>query len=276
MKVAFWSNVRGKSCVTSNLACISVLSALAAPGEGRTILLENHQNILNLGSVLFDQSSGQEVREKGRYEVACGFSRLLCLMQQNKEVPDDAIYHYTREFLGNRLLYLPLEGIRNSDVFEYQLERECIRTMMYLEQKINLVMMDISAAPTPSSRKILQESDLVVVNLTQNRQMMTHFFQNYSEIQKKAFYLISNYEEDSDLSKAAVVSRYQIPGNQIGTIPHSRYFADAVSEGKLIPFLLKNYDCVPDDPNYGFIRAARESAHLFLSKLDDLQMRKHD
>ena len=41
MKIAFWSNVRGHSGVTSNLACISVLSALSCPNE-RTIVFEKH------------------------------------------------------------------------------------------------------------------------------------------------------------------------------------------------------------------------------------------
>ena len=62
MKVAFWSNGRGRSCVTSNLACVSVLSVLNCPKE-RTIVFENHKNIVNLGSTLFHQTSDDGIRE---------------------------------------------------------------------------------------------------------------------------------------------------------------------------------------------------------------------
>lgn len=272
MKVAFWSNLRGKSCVTSNLACISVLSALAYPGDGKTILLENHQNIMNLGSVLSGQKSKLRVKEKSIYGVGFGFFSLLRLLEQGQELSEENYYRFALHFLGNRLWYFPMEDVRNSEFLEYRLEKDCIKTMSCLEQQDNLVMVDTSSAPLPSSRKILQEADVVVVNLTQNQQAMSHFFRNYSDVQRKAFYLVSNYDEDSDLSKAEIVSRFRIPGNQIGTIPHSSGFADAVSEGKLIPFLLKNYDCVPDDPNYTFIRGARESANLFLGKLRNLQV----
>jgi len=61
MKIAFWSNVRGHSGVTSNLACISVLSALSCPNE-RTIVFENHKNIVNLGSTYYHPQSGCDVK----------------------------------------------------------------------------------------------------------------------------------------------------------------------------------------------------------------------
>ena len=76
MKVAFWSNTRGRSCVTSNLACISVLSTLISSDHQRIIVLENHQNILNLGNALFSQNSGQEVRENKNYQIEYGLSRI--------------------------------------------------------------------------------------------------------------------------------------------------------------------------------------------------------
>ena len=61
MKIAFWSNARGHSGVTSNLACISVLSALSCPNE-RTIVFENHKNIVNLGSTYYHPQSAGCVR----------------------------------------------------------------------------------------------------------------------------------------------------------------------------------------------------------------------
>ena len=129
MKVAFWSNTRGRSCVTSNLACISVLSTLISSDHQRIIVLENHQNILNLGNALFSQNSGQEVRENKNYQIEYGLSRLLRVIEQGENLSEDIVFRYAEHFLGERLFYLPAGGIRNQDMLEYRLERECIRTI---------------------------------------------------------------------------------------------------------------------------------------------------
>lgn len=261
MKVAFWSNSRGRSCVTSNLACISVLSALDCP-QDRTIIFENHRNIINLGSTLFDHHSENEVREDYQYKVESGLGRVLRLLEQGEEMTEERLYCLTRDYLGKRLFYLPTdEG--NAENLEYYLEREAIRAMECLEQHSDMVLVDTTSAPLASSRKILQQTDLVVVNLSQNQQFLDHFFRNYSSIQERAFYLIGNYDAGSQLTRGEIMKRYHIPGSQIGVIPHNANFSDAISNGKLIPFLLKNYPCPRDDVDHEFMVAAKEAVELF-------------
>lgn len=263
MKVAFWSNTRGRSCVTSNLACISVLSTLSSSDRERIIVLENHQNILNLGNALFCHQSKQEVRENRGYQVEHGLSRLLRAMERGERLSEEAVFRYAENFLGQRLFYLPAGNGRNQEMFEYRLERDCIRTIRLLEQYGNLVLVDTAAASLASSRKILRQADMVVINLSQNRQMLDHIFRNYSAIRKKAFYLIGNYDAESELTRGAIIKEYHIPGSRLGIIPHNVKFADAVSAGKLIPFLLRNYHCEEESCNYEFMASAREAALLF-------------
>lgn len=267
MKVAFWSNTRGRSCVTSNLACISVLSTLSSSDQRRTIVLENHQNILNLGNALFSQQSRQEVRENKSYQVEYGLSRLLRSMEEGEKLSENTVLRYAENFLGKKLFYLPAGGTRNQEMLEYRLERECVRTIKFLEQYGDLVLVDTAAAPLASSRKILRQADLVVVNLSQNKQMLDHFFRNYSDIRKKAFYLIGNYDEGSELTRGEVIKRYEIPGSQLGIIPHNVQFSDALSDGELIPFLLRNYHCGEYDCNYHFMASAKEASDLFERQL---------
>ncbi len=267
MKVAFWSNTRGRSCVTSNLACISVLSTLISSDHQRIIVLENHQNILNLGNALFSQNSGQEVRENKNYQIEYGLSRLLRVIEQGENLSEDIVFRYAEHFLGERLFYLPAGGIRNQDMLEYRLERECIRTIQCLEDYGDLILVDTAAAPLASTRKILQQADLVVVNLSQNRQMLDHFFRNYSTVRKKAFYLMGNYDAESELTRAEVIRQYRIPGNSLGVIPHNVQFSDAVSDGKLIRFLMKNYHCEKQDSNFDFMSSAKEAVSLCQNRL---------
>lgn len=268
MKVAFWSNARGKSCVTSNLACISILSILGSNSlDKKTIIFENHQNIINLGNVLISPNSKNEVREKNNYCVEQGLSKVLCHMENGKKLSGEEIFQYSEQYLGKQLFYLSSEGVRNADVLEYQLERECIPVIQCLEKYSNRVFVDTAATALISSRKILQQADVIVVNLSQNHSMLEHFFGNYSSIQKKAFYVIGNYDEEANLSRGTIMRKYGIPGCQIAVIPHSAQFSDALSEGTTIPFLLGNYNCEENSPNYPFIRGAKEAVQLFENHL---------
>ena len=119
MKVAFWSNGRGRSCVTSNLACVSVLSALNCPKE-RTIVFENHKNIVNLGSTLYNQYSGDFVKESTKYQTGSGLGKVLRLMEQGKS-KDKSALDEIREVYG-----FPTAAIVTmEEVVERLYNREC-------------------------------------------------------------------------------------------------------------------------------------------------------
>lgn len=138
MKIAFWSNVRGHSGVTSNLACISVLSALSCPNE-RTIVFENHKNIVNLGSTYYHPQSAGCVREPMYYQTASGLEKVLQLVEKGEELSEENLYGLTKDYLGKRLFYLPSEPVKSSDYLEYYLEREAVRTMECLERLSDMV-----------------------------------------------------------------------------------------------------------------------------------------
>ena len=85
----------------------------------------------------------------------------------------------------------------------------------------------------------------------------------FKKIQQKAFYVIGNYDPQSEITKYDIVNRFGLPGHQIGTIPYNRRFADALTEGKVIPFLLRNYDCGKENANYDFMSAVKETVCLY-------------
>lgn len=261
MKVAFWSNGRGRSCVTSNLACISVLSAFDCPTD-RTIIFENHNNIMNLGTTLLNHHSVNEIRESITYSSENGLHRVLQSMEQGKEVSEELLYRQAQDYLGKRLLYLPSES-DSADCLEYYLDKVAIRAMDCFEKYSDMVLVDTTSAPLASSRKILQKADIVVVNLSQNEQLLNHFFRNYSSIQERAFYLVGNYDAASELTRSAIVKKYHLRGNQVGMIPHNIEFSDAISKGQVIPYLWKHYECRQEDSNYEFMTAAKEAVSLF-------------
>ena len=65
LKIAFWSNCHKRGGVTSNLACMATMAALS--GTGKSILLENHFNPENLGSILVAEEKKSFLQERAAY-----------------------------------------------------------------------------------------------------------------------------------------------------------------------------------------------------------------
>ncbi len=271
MKIAFWSNSPGKAGVTGNLSCISILSALYQPSE--MVLFENHSNISNLGSTFLNPNSYDILQEKNSYFVENGLGRILSYCGNREMVNSGMIHRTCLSVLDQRVFYLPTGGM-NRELLEYRLNRHAREVLNLLEEYCHTVCVDLSSSSLESSRKILQEVDLIVVNLCQNHQLLSHFFRNYSEIQKKAFYVIGNYDPESVITKSDIVGRYRLDRNRVGTIPYNRRFADALTKGKVVPFLLKHYSCTEEDINYDFMCALQETVYLLeQAKLEMKQSR---
>lgn len=226
------------------------------------VLFENHVNMNNLGSTFLNQNSYNRLQEKHSYFVENGLGRILSYCDMGNLVNAGMVYRSCLSVFNQRVFYLPTGGT-NQDLMEYRLKRHAGEVMALLEQVYPMVCIDISSSSLDSSRKILKEADLVVVNLCQNNQQLSHFFRNFSEIQKKAFYVIGNYDSKSEITKSDIVKRFGLPGYMVGTIPYNRRFADALTKGKVIPFLLRYYDCGKENANYEFMSAVKETACLF-------------
>lgn len=259
MKIAFWSNSPGKSGVTGNLSCISILSAIIQPSK--MVLFENHSNINDLGSMFLNQNSYDKLKEENSYFVENGLGRILNCCDMGDAASSGIVLRTCLSVFDQRVFYLPPGGM-NRDLLEFRLNRHAEDVMDLLEQVCGTVCVDLSSSSLESSRRILKKADLIVVNLCQNDQLLSHFFRNFSEIRKKAFYIIGNYDPESIIRKSDIVRRFELSGNMVGTIPYNRRFADALTKGNVVTYLLKNFSCGADNINYEFISAARETACL--------------
>lgn len=247
------------SGVTGNLACISIESAMYRPSE--MVLFENHVSINNLGNAFLNQNSYDILQEEGFYFVESGLGRILSYCGMGEAVDPEMIDRTCLSVFDQRVFYLPSGGM-NQDLMEYRLKRHAGDVMTLLEQRYSNVCIDLSSSSLESSRIFLQEADLVVVNLSQNNQQLSHFFRNFSEIRQKAFYVIGNYDPKSVITKHDIVKRFGVPGSLVGTIPYNRGFADALTRGDLISFLLRNDKCGEENENHDFICALKETVCL--------------
>ena len=118
LKIAFWSNSPGKTGVTGNLSCISIVSAMDHTSE--MVLFENHASINNLGSTFLNPNSYDRLQEKNSYFVENGLGRILSYCDMGDMVNAGMVYRTCLSVFDQRVFYLPAGGM-NQDLMELSL-----------------------------------------------------------------------------------------------------------------------------------------------------------
>ena len=234
MRVAFWSNVRGTGCVSTDLACMSIWYALKNPLD-MSVVFENHKTLLGLQAMLSgDRDSACDLRRPG------GLGELLREYSMYDELSVSDIDRIGEGYIGDRLVYFPVGADVGPEQLSFHLDRYFGRFLSVLEDSADVVWMDLQAM-SRSNRSILNAADTVVMCLPQNRAVWENVFGNHANIHRKSFYILGNYEEESELSAEKFSRDYGISQDRIGVIPHSAYLNDAVSKGAMVSFLMNCY-----------------------------------
>lgn len=264
MKVAFWSNIEGKNGVTSNLACISVMSALKY--RLKSVILENHYNINNIENAFTSIQTNQYVREENYYFNHLGLDSLM--KRLNSKIRDEQmIKKASIGFFNNNIFYIPHSQIKSKEVLEYELNQVIMPLLLQSEEFSNLVFIDTINSNNITSKVILDEADLVVVNLSQDSIIINHFFENYSSLLSKSVFIIGSYNHNSRYNLKNIQRKYRIKNENIAVIPYNIELKDALSEGNVIEFISRNYYCKKEDSNYYFIKELKHATDMIVNKI---------
>ena len=255
--------------MTTNLGCISSMTALSR--QGKSVLLENHYSIRGLGDILLPPERNDELREYGGYFSHSGIEYVMKRMYSGE--PGEKLIHQTAvPLLFNAMLYLPQGKIVNKEVFDYEFHLVQKEMFSILEQMADYIFVDTETNQNLSSRVLLSEADLVVVNLDQEPGHLKDFFENYSSIQDKAVYVIGNYKSELPWNLNKICKEYAIPGDKIGIVPYHMDLEDAMLQGKLLQFLNCNYYKAPDRETEEFMRYVKRAAGMV--RKNALQIRR--
>lgn len=267
MKVAFWSNCNGRAGTTSNMACISVICSLL---KKKSVMFENHYSLSGLEQLMVNQRKNPValLREEFSFYDPVGLDGLIRRIHSNHTY-ENLIEDVAIKYLDNQLYYLPKNPDINQEYFEYELNQVIKPLMNYLDKLFDLVFIDTAVNQTLSTKTILEQADLVVVNLCQNKAVLEHFFTNYASIMDKSIILIGSYQEESKFHLKNIRRKYQITKEQVGVIPFNMEFADAANNGVVAEFLTRNFSCQKQDENYSFILEAKRVASMILSRIED-------
>lgn len=259
MKICFWSHVRGVAGVTTNLACVSALMSIG--GLGKTAVLENHYSTNSIGDMILVPEKLGHLREHGEYYSRYGIEYILKRLYSG-ESGEKLLRHASIPLLFSSMYYLPQGRIVNKEVFNYEFNLVQKELFESLEKISDYVFIDTEANQNLSSKVILSESDLIVVNLSQDPDQIQEYFNQYVSMQDKAVYLIGNYQSESVWNISRICKEFHIPREKIGIIPFNLELADSMSTGHLLQFLNRNYYKASDHENDYLIRYVKRASQM--------------
>lgn len=264
MKIAFWSNASEVCLVSANMAAISVASVIRYPYS--VLTMENHLSSNNLGRAFMGRSSVNLLNEVGtNYYDGGGMEGLLRKIYRG-DYHKGILKAYVKEIISKHLYYIPQSRVTHYEIFDYEFNH-CIWQLFEMTDKFaDICFINTASQQNLSTKTILEEADLIVVNLCQQQKILEDFFLNYSSLLPKAIIILSNYDLNTKLNVKKIASMYDVPMDSIAVIPRNEAYQGAYANGDVVEFISGNYSCQRDNKNYIFLQAVKKSAYMIIKK----------
>lgn len=264
MKIAFWSNSPEECRVSSNMAAIGVASVIRYPYS--IIVMENRLSSNNLGKAFYGSSRECILYEAGaNYYDGKGLEGLVRKIYRGDK-HNGMLKPYLKEIISEHLYYIPQSGVIHNEIFDYELSY-CIRPLLdVIEELADICLIGTDSSQILSTKAILEEADLIVVNLCQKQSVLENFFLNYSSVISKAIFIISGYEPNCRLNYKRIAQMYELPPEDLNVIPDNDLYENAYKNGALVEFLSGNYSCSRESVNYMFMQSIKKAACMMIKK----------
>jgi len=268
MQVAFWSNYH-QTGTTCNLVAVATMTVLKY--RIKVLMAHNHFDRSTLETSFIDRDY---VKNELSSLNDVGIDALSSFAKFNK-MDKDNISRYTTTIIRNKLELLAGTSITNKELYMKDINEVIDIILSSAKSYYDLIFVDIAPGQADVNKKILDLSDLIVINLNQNYNIIEHFFEEYGDYKEQCMFLLGRYDKNSRYNVKALQRKFGIKANNIGLIPYNIEFADACCEAKAIDFIMRNLKADKDDANYYFIQEVGKTAELILKKLGiDISLKK--
>lgn len=241
MDIAFWSNVRHQSGVTSCVALMSVLWVELFVEE--IAVTSNHICNYSLVNRLYGGSGYEERTARKAYSYVLGEPEYFRMLY------DGTIR--TALWLNDSLQFVPMEG----DAGELFSTQGLHGVNKRVEDK-SYLMIDTACGYSLGSQRILEEAEVTVVLFPDCKECVDTFFQSETTLRDSSFFIFGNHPAEASCSPAYLTRRYHIPEERIGVIPYNLGFEQAMREGSTISYVTRNMKCSKRDSAYPLIYSA--------------------
>jgi hypothetical protein len=262
MKTVFWSPVVGQAGSTSLAACTSIL--LAWQFKKKIMLLNTCQKSHALERCFLPvKSDNNDVFDNVGMDVLL---RNLRLRNTDKRYLEDAAI----TFYSNNLHIITGTMKENKEQYEEDMVSLFPQSIDITSNWIEIAMIDAPTGLSRVSKMIVDQADLLVINLPQNKTIIDDYFKNYYLLnKKKTLFIIGNYDSSSCYNLKNLTKMYKpFKDNVITCIPYNVQFKDAISNSSVISFMQKNIDA--SEENKKFIDAIKNVSNQIIKEREEL------
>lgn len=252
--VSFWST-ETSSQVSTTATTIAVAMMLATKENYKILVTQTHYSDFTLESAFQGKSSSIDTSDTG-------IDALDRLLRSGKLRPE-SIPNYAVSKLKGKLEVL--YGTFKNDRDSYSRVLETMPSIIdQAKQFYDIVLVDLNkGSDTEEVNKILQQSDLIILGMNQNMEILKKIFKDMQTVrilqEKKVIPVLGRYDRYSNYQDKNIARKFNYK-KKIYTMPYNTQFFDSCNRGTVIDFFIANSRIDVSDRN-GF----------FMSKVDELE-----
>lgn len=265
--IVFWSPKSGHSGVT---ACVCAVAAALTTGKEARLAAVAHTS---LSKYELEERLDCHIEERrGELYERMGLAALM-LHLKKEELKEEAIRHCGILLSGSTLELFPGGG---KSLFALQeKEREEILLALLLEKlpmAYDCLLVDLMPGSNQLSMDAIEKAYITVIVLPQDPKLWKKFFSDefWKLKAKNVFFLLGGALMDA---KYGIREFLKVAGNvadrgRVGMIPRNTEYLEAMAEGRVIEFFLKNERGRKGEGNAAFVEQTRRTARSLLGLAD--------
>ena len=279
--ITFVNNIEEETGKTMSLVAIATHMAIDYNNKILVISTTNKED--KMRNCYFEDKKVKKMRlgifgeNKSTIDNESGIEGIAKIARSNKLTPE-IITNYTKVVFKDRLEILFGSNKKQDDEDQKAIDEEYADLINVASMYYDKVFVDLDDNISETTRKkIMDRSDLVIVNTTQNYSSLKKLKQKKekSELLKspKTLILMGKYDKFSKYNSKNV-SRYLEEKNQVLTIPYNTLFFEATNEAS-VPDLFLKFKKLSDseDKNTIFIEEIKRASENIIYRLQELQAR---
>ena len=197
----------------------------------------------------------------------------LIKMARANKIEPQTIRNYTKVIFKDSVFEILFSGNElNEDISSYY--PDIIRMA---NEYYDWVIVDLDEdIDVPTKRIIINNSDLIVYNLSQRLLSIDNFLEEKKENTLLASYktmvLVGKHDRFSKYTSKNI-TRYMGERTQILTIPYNTLYFEAAEESRVPDFFISLRNIDKEDRNYLFLQEVKRAGEAIQYRLQELQMR---
>lgn len=244
--VTFVSAALGQTSVTSNLATIALIAGISY--DLKVLTMDTQLTFSRLEKLMLQKDFVEtEMKKAGSLNI----DAFLREQAYNSEIK---ISDFSLNIVQGKIDLLPSTRNKHGEIFVNKITDEVEKLLLNARTWYDITFIDMHNFARDYQQTILEKSDLIIVNINQNIDVLEKTFNNeiLNKYQDKLIYIIGNYISDSNYNVRNIKRRFGIR-NKIFSLPNNVAFMDASNDGKVVDYFIKNINAKNGDRNYQFI-----------------------